>query len=77
MTVRVGQLKLQLPSGFESRAEGIARNVAQGIAQLHPDRSLKLDVLTLEPVQIDAGATDLEVAHAVLRQLSALLGAER
>lgn len=69
MTVHIGRVRMRLPAGYRGRAENIARGVAQGVAGLRPSTTRALDTLTVGPVRVDAGASDAQIADAVMQQL--------
>jgi hypothetical protein len=68
----IDRLRLLLPPGFETRADRIARLVADEVAARLPLRGeTRLDRLTLPRVQVPRGASDRQVAQSVARALVA------
>jgi hypothetical protein len=73
----IDTLRLQLPAGFERRAEHIGRLLGDALARIDtgpPAADLRLDRLALPPITIEAGASDFDVAsgiaHSVRRQIA-------
>lgn len=64
------QLKLVLPAGFEHRAAGIARRVAEELAGLPAPADVALRSLSLPPIQIQAGASDRQIAGQIARSIA-------
>ena len=64
----IGTLHLQLPAGFEGRAERIGRLLGVALARIDtggPGADLTLDRLALPPITIAPGASDRDVAAGV------------
>jgi hypothetical protein len=64
----IDTLRLQLPAGFERRAESIGRLLGDALARIDtgapgPDR--RLDRLALPPLEIAPGASDFDVAAGI------------
>lgn len=74
--IEIDRLSLQLPAGFETRAEDIAREVAQRIAQLRVEADRRMETLKLQAVQVEAGASNGQVVDAVVEQIEQALGVE-
>ena len=64
------QLKLVLPAGFEHRAAGIARRVAEELAGMPAPGDLSIRALSLAPIEIQAGTPDREIAGRIARSIS-------
>jgi hypothetical protein len=64
------QLRLVLPAGFEHRAAGIARRVAEELAGTPAPADLSLRSLSLPPLEIRAGASDRQIAGQIARSIS-------
>lgn len=64
------QLRLVLPAGFEHRAEGIARRVAEELAGLPAPGDVSLRSLSLPPIEIQAGTSDREIAGRIARSIA-------
>jgi hypothetical protein len=71
----IDTLRLQLPAGFEHRAERIGRLLGDALAQIDAGADLALDRLALPPIQVAPGASDADVArtiaHSVRHQIVA------
>ena len=71
----IDTLRLQLPAGFEHRAERIGRLLGDALAQIDAGAGLALDRLALPPIQLAPGASDADVArtiaHSVRHQIVA------
>jgi len=64
----IDTLRLQLPAGFEHRAERIARLVADVLARADlglAGADLALDRVALPPIAIAGGASDFEIATGI------------
>lgn len=68
------QLRLVLPAGFEHRAAGIARQVAEELAGLPAPSDVSLRSLSLPPIQIQAGASDRQIAGQIARSIAQTVG---
>ncbi len=67
----IDHLRMRLPPGYEHRAGGIAREVAQLLAALD-SRSLRAtETLRLPAVGVASGGSDREVAAAIAEAISA------
>ncbi len=64
------QLRLVLPPGFEHRAEGIARRVAEELAEMPAPGDVSLRSLSLPSIEIQAGTSDREIAGRIARSIS-------
>jgi hypothetical protein len=64
------QLRLVLPAGFEHRAAGIARRVAEELAELPAPGNVSLRSLSLPPLEIQAGASDRHIAGQIARSIA-------
>jgi hypothetical protein len=71
------QLRLVLPAGFEHRAAGIARRVADELAEMPAPGDLSVRALSLPPIEIRAGASDGEIAGRIARSISATVAGPR
>jgi len=64
----IDTLRLQLPAGFERRAEQIGRLLGGALTQIDtdaPGADLTLDQVALPPITISPGANDFEVAVGI------------
>jgi hypothetical protein len=68
------QLRLVLPAGFEHRAAGIARRVAEELAGMPAPADLSLRSLSLPPLEIRAGASDRQIAGQIARSIAVSAG---
>jgi len=68
------QLRLVLPAGFEHRAAGIARLVAEELAGLPAPGNVSLRSLSLPPLEIQSGASDRQIAGQVARSIASTVG---
>lgn len=64
------QLRLVLPSGFEHRADRIARLVAEELGGIPAPANLSLDSLSLPPLEISRGSLDGEIAGRIARSIA-------
>jgi hypothetical protein len=64
------QLRLVLPTGFEHRAAGIARRVAEELAEMPAPGDVSLRSLSLPRIEIRAGASDRQIAGQIARSIS-------
>jgi hypothetical protein len=68
------QLRLVLPAGFEHRAAGIARRVAEELAEMPAPSDLSVRSLSLPPIEIQAGTSDRQIASQIARSISVSVG---
>jgi hypothetical protein len=68
--LKIDRLRLSLPPGFESRADRIARLVADELAALPLQGDVHLDRLTLPTVEVGRNASDRQVAGAVASSMA-------
>jgi hypothetical protein len=76
----IDTLRLQLPTGFEHRAERISRLVGDALARIDlgaPGTDLALDRLALPPIAIAPGASDFEVAAGIASSVRQQIAAVR
>lgn len=71
--LKIDRLRLSLPAGYESRADRIARLVADELAGLQLQGDAHFDRLTLPAVEVGPRATDRQVAGAVTRAMASQL----
>lgn len=72
--LKIDRLRLSLPAGYESRAERIARLVADELAGLRFQGDAHFDRLTLPTVEVGPRATDRQVASSIATGMAAHLG---
>jgi len=69
MTTEIGQLKLQLPPGFEARAGRIGRLVGEALARRQGLPSGQIRQVGVGPVQVDARRSDRAIAEAIAQSI--------
>ena len=65
MSTEIGQLRLQLPAGFEDRAQRIGRLVGEALAQRDDLPAGRIEQLRVGPVQVDVRHSDRVVARRI------------
>jgi hypothetical protein len=76
----IGTLRLQLPAGFERRAERIGRLLGDALARIDtgaPGADLTLDRLALPPITIAPGGSDFDVAASIASSVRHQIAAAR
>ena len=76
----IGALSLQLPAGFERRAERIGRLLGDALVRIDvgaPGAELTLDRLALPPITIAPGASDYDVAAGIASSVRQQIATER
>ena len=76
----IDTLRLQLPAGFERRAERIGRLLGDALARIDtgaPGADLTLDRLALPPIAIALGASDIDVAAGIASSVRHQIAAVR
>ena len=68
-------LNLRLPSGFEGRADAIARETAQQLARLAMDQSVQMDAVTVPTVRLQGGETNGVIARRIAQSIHARVSA--
>jgi hypothetical protein len=71
--LKIDRLRLSLPAGYETRADRIARLVADELAALPLQGDANLDQLTLPTVEVGPRATDRQVASSIAGAMSSHL----
>ena len=62
----IDTLRLQLPAGFEHRAERIGRLLGDALARIDTGAGdIMLDQLAVPPIQLATGASDADVARTI------------
>ena len=72
--LKIDRLRLSLPAGFETRADRIARLVADELAALPLQGDANLDRLALPTVEVGPRATDRQVASSIASSMASHLG---
>ena len=76
----IDTLRLQLPAGFEGRAERTGRLLGDALARIDaraPGAELTLERLTPPPITIAPGASDFDVAAGIASSVSRQIAAAR
>ena len=68
-------LNLRLPSGFEGRADAIARETSRQLSKLSMDQNLQLDRLNVPRVRLQGGETNGVIARRIARLIHAQISA--
>lgn len=63
MNLTIARMHLQLPPGFEHRADGIARRLGEELARLQWPGSVTLPRLSLSPQTIHPAWSDQQIAR--------------
>lgn len=72
--LKIDRLRLSLPPGYESRADRIARIVADELAALPFQGDAHFDRLILPTIEVGQRATDRQVATSIASSMAAHLG---
>ncbi len=72
--LRIDRLRLQLPPGFEHRAEGIARLVGDALGRRPVSGDRRIARLAPPAVEITAGTGDREIAGRVAAAIHRQIG---
>ncbi len=72
--LKIDRLRISLPPGYESRADRIARLVADELASLQLQGDAQLDRLTLPAIEVGRNASNREVAGRIASGMAAQLG---
>ena len=76
----IDTLRLQLPAGFEGRAERIGRLLGDALARIDagaPGAEFTLERLAPPPITIAPGASDFDVAAGIASSVSRQIAAAR
>jgi hypothetical protein len=74
----IERLRLELPAGYEHRADRIAQLLARELEAVAAPGDVRLDELRLPPIEIDPAAGDSEIAWRIARgMVQSLAGAGR
>ena len=77
MITEIGHLHLQLPPGFEHRAQRIGRLVGETLAQRNDLGPGRIDRLSVGPVQVEHRHSDHEVARRIAASIHSAIIANR
>jgi len=69
MNTEIGQLQLQLPPGFEKRAQRIGRLVGENLAHYTALPSGRIEHLQVGPVRIERHFSDSRVARQIAESI--------
>ena len=72
--LKIERLRISLPPGYESRADRIARLVADELASLQLQGDAHLDRLTLPTVEVGQNASNRQIASSIASSMAAQLG---
>lgn len=72
--LNIDRLRLCLPAGFEPRARGIVRLLADELAAFEAPAARRIGRLSLGPVEIQPGASDRDVARSMARAVASAAG---
>jgi len=67
----INTLNLRLPSGFEGRADAIAREISRQLSMLPMAQSLQLDRLNIPRLQLHGGETNGVIARRISQSIHA------
>jgi len=73
--ISIDRLRLTLPTGFDRRADAVARRVAEELAGLPRVDSRRLARLTLPPLTLDPRLGDGEIARRIATAIHERLNA--
>jgi hypothetical protein len=66
MMMHIDKITFRLPSGFEGRAESIARLIGECLADMKiPARDGRIDSMTIGPLTMLHGSSDRDIAAMV------------
>jgi len=71
--IQIERLRMRLPNGFEHRATGIARLVAEALARQHLPKEQVLDAISVTPQRIPLQSSDTEVAGIIVREILTMI----
>ncbi|MCP3902787.1 MAG: hypothetical protein GY715_04045 [Planctomycetes bacterium] len=72
--IRIDSMRLQLPAGFEGRADGIARLVGESLTQRAPERSVQVKSASVGPVNVERQASDRQIAAMIAASIRREVG---
>ncbi len=75
MNTEIGQLQLQLPPGFEQRAQRIGRLVGEALAGFVSMPPGRMEHLRVGPVAVEAHFSDQRVAQQIAQSIHAAIQA--
>lgn len=75
MKAEIERLHLQLPPGFEGRAQRIGRLVGEALARQPTPGAGRIDAVRVGPLQVDARRSDRAVAEAIAAPIAAAIRA--
>ncbi|MGD9949707.1 MAG: hypothetical protein AB7U29_14695 [Desulfobulbus sp.] len=73
MSIEIGQLRLELPPGFEKRAQRIGRLVGEALAAYSTLPAGRIDHLRVGPVAVETHLSDLRVAQRIADSIHAAI----
>ncbi|MCL2161448.1 MAG: hypothetical protein FWH56_06125 [Betaproteobacteria bacterium] len=66
MTIKVDNLSLRLPQGFESRASAISQQIGTELGRQQWNNDINIDRLQLPPVSVSGNEGDGAIAQKVV-----------
>ena len=75
--LKIDRLRISLPPGYESRADRIARLVADELASLQLQGNAQFDRLTLPMVEVGQNASNRQIASSIASSMAAHLGGNK
>lgn len=75
--LKIDRLRISLPPGYESRADRIARLVADELAALPLQGDASFDRLTLPTVEVGQNASNRQIASSIASSMAAQLGGNK
>ena len=70
-TLAIDDLNLRLPSGFDQRANGIARETARQLSRMQLTNDVSMSSLTVPTVSIAGGETNGVIARRIAQAIHA------
>jgi hypothetical protein len=67
----IEHLRLELPPGYEHRAQDIAARLARELETMSVTGELRLEALKLPPLEIDPASGDSEIAWRIAKAVRA------
>jgi len=72
--LHIDRMSIRLPPGFAQRASAITQLVADALADYQAREDIRLDSLTVGPVQVASDASDQSIAQEIAQQIISSLG---
>ena len=68
--LKIDRLRISLPAGYQSRADRIARLVADELAALPVERSASCERLSVPPIEVPRAASDRRIAGSIAKAIA-------